>query len=202
MGCPHVLLTQLSKECSLLLGIISYPFPEGTWYHLASRMPGLSSAFLLSGSRMIAELDTKEWNQDYKGGSVVRALAAFADDPGSVLSPVAGRQLTLAGTPTWGDLVTFVWPLRALPSTHTDTVLVKITIAAETNGMTKSNLGRKGFILPYTTVSLFIIIEGSQARNLEAGAEAKATEECCSLWLALQDLLSWLFFPCLFVCVF
>jgi hypothetical protein len=53
-------LLSCAKECGLLLDSISHPFPEGTWYHLASRMPRLNSAFLLPGSAVIAELDTKE----------------------------------------------------------------------------------------------------------------------------------------------
>jgi hypothetical protein len=51
--------------------------------------------------------------------------------------------------------------------------------------MTKSNLGRKGFIISYR---LQFVIRGSQSRNLGAGADAEAMEGCCSLacspWLA------------------
>jgi hypothetical protein len=57
------------------------------------------------------------------------------------------------------------------------------------NTMTKSKLGRKGFIWLTS-----LITEGSQdrnvkhGRNLEAGADAETMEECCllahSLWFA------------------
>jgi hypothetical protein len=40
--------------------------------------------------------------------------------------------------------------------------------------------------LVYTSIS-----EGSQGRNLEAGTETEAREECC-YWLALPGLLSYL----------
>jgi hypothetical protein len=61
--------------------------------------------------------------------------------------------------------------------------------------MTKKQLGRKGFILAYTSILLFITKEvrtGTQAGQ-EAGADAEAMEGCsllaCFLWLAQPALL-------------
>ena len=48
--------------------------------------------------------------------------------------------------------------------------------------VTKSNLGRKGFISVSTAESITRDVRGeTQARNLEAGAGAQATEEHCIL---------------------
>ena len=47
--------------------------------------------------------------------------------------------------------------------------------------------GEERVYLAYASTSLFST-EGSQGRNLEAGADAGAMEGCCS-WLASHDLL-------------
>lgn len=67
---------------------------------------------------------------------------------------------------------------------------------AVTNTMTKSDLGRKGFISHYTSISRYIIVR-SQCRNssrkLEAGTETETTKKC-TYWLVPHGLLTLLFF--------
>lgn len=56
---------------------------------------------------------------------------------------------------------------------------------AVTNTMTKSNLGRRWFILPYITYR-------SQGKNLKAGTRAKAMQKCSLLTChGLLSLLSY-----------
>jgi hypothetical protein len=58
-------------------------------------------------------------------------------------------------------------------------VLVKVSIAAMKLQDQKASWGEKGFIkLTLPHCSMFIT-KGCQDRNLEAGADAKAMEECC-----------------------
>lgn len=52
--------------------------------------------------------------------------------------------------------------------------------------MTKTNLWRTGFILPYSSLSQFTMEEaraGMQARKLEAGTEAGTTKDRCLMAL-------------------
>lgn len=151
---------------------------------------------------MIIELDTTLKNEirDCKDGSVVKSTCCFCRRPR--FSPIThGRQLTQAAPPAWGVLITFrdLWGHQH-PLTETLSSLRLLLLWNKT----KNNLGRKELIL-LTLLSL-LIIEGSQARNLEVGADdAEAMEECCSLFSCslrfAQLVFFFFFFVCLFVCL-